>query len=91
MDENKDKLNINPEELEKVSGGTEENNAGPDFNGAIHVDQGLCIECCACLNSCPVGAIVQDDSSNWQVKIDYNWCIGCRNCFDYCPVGAIVG
>lgn len=46
-----------------------------------------CINCGACDDSCPVGAI--SEAADKRV-IDEDNCIDCGACVDTCPVGAIV-
>ncbi len=46
-----------------------------------------CINCGACDDSCPVGAI--SEAADKRV-IDEDTCIDCGACVDTCPVGAIV-
>lgn len=45
-----------------------------------------CIQCGACADTCPVGAIAEGDS---QYVIDADACIDCGGCEAGCPVGAI--
>ncbi len=45
-----------------------------------------CINCGACDDSCPVGAI--SEAGDKRV-IDADNCIDCGACVDTCPVGAI--
>jgi NAD-dependent dihydropyrimidine dehydrogenase PreA subunit len=45
-----------------------------------------CINCGACDDSCPVGAIAEADSKR---VIDADNCIDCGACVDTCPVNAI--
>ena len=44
-----------------------------------------CINCGACADNCPVGAI---ESKGTKYEID-DKCIGCGNCKNVCPVNAI--
>jgi NAD-dependent dihydropyrimidine dehydrogenase PreA subunit len=46
-----------------------------------------CIQCGACINECPVGAITMGDS---QSEIDPATCIDCGSCQAVCPVEAII-
>jgi Fe-S-cluster-containing hydrogenase component 2 len=46
-----------------------------------------CINCAACDDSCPVGAISEAGDKR---AIDESGCIDCGACVDTCPVGAIV-
>lgn len=39
-----------------------------------------------CANSCPIGAIVQENGS---IVVKENVCVGCKTCMIACPVGAI--
>jgi len=45
-----------------------------------------CINCGACDDSCPVGAITESDSKR---VIDEEGCIDCGACVDTCPVNCI--
>ena len=45
-----------------------------------------CIACGTCVQSCPVGAIIEAGD---QYAINEN-CTECRACIDICPVSAIV-
>lgn len=45
-----------------------------------------CIACGTCVDSCPVGAIVES-GDKYKITDD---CTECRACLDTCPVGAIV-
>jgi ferredoxin len=44
-----------------------------------------CIGCGACVDTCPVGVIVLEDTA----KIDAAGCIDCGACEGVCPVSAI--
>jgi len=46
-----------------------------------------CIECGACAEVCPEGAISQGDG---RYVIDQDLCIECQTCMDECPNEAIV-
>jgi len=45
-----------------------------------------CIACGACVDTCPVSAIVEADDK-YQITDD---CTDCAACVDSCPVSAIV-
>ncbi len=45
-----------------------------------------CIACGACIDSCPMGAIVEG-GAGYTITAD---CIDCGACSDSCPMGAIV-
>ena len=45
-----------------------------------------CISCGTCVDTCPLGAIVEGDSI-YTITED---CTECRACVDSCPVNAIV-
>lgn len=44
-----------------------------------------CIQCGACADACPVGAISEGDG---KYEIDADACLECGACADTCPVGA---
>ncbi len=46
-----------------------------------------CIQCGACINECPVGAISEGET---QSVIDPEQCIDCGACQGVCPVEAII-
>jgi len=46
-------------------------------------DPSKCVQCGACVNNCPGGAITIE-----PLKIDPGKCIGCGSCLTICPVGA---
>lgn len=48
--------------------------------------ENICVQCGACMEECPVGAIKSDGTIYY---IDERVCIGCGRCMDLCPVGAI--
>ncbi len=45
-----------------------------------------CIQCGACAETCPVGAIAEGED---KFVVDPEQCIDCGACQDGCPVGAI--
>lgn len=49
------------------------------------VDQGECVACEVCLDRCPVGAIVVDDTA----RVDRERCLGCGLCAGACPEEAL--
>ena len=53
---------------------------------AHQVDKDACVGCGSCANSCPVGAIHEDDG---KYKVDETACIDCGACEGSCPTGAI--
>jgi len=50
------------------------------------VDQGLCMGCGLCAESCPFGALKLTDGKS---RLDADACMGCGVCVDRCPEGAI--
>ena len=53
---------------------------------AYKIDTNVCIGCGACMGSCPVGAISQNDEG--KMVIDKETCISCGTCYAVCPVEA---
>jgi NADH-quinone oxidoreductase subunit F len=49
----------------------------------IDVSKETCIECMACVKTCPVDAISD------EIKIDHLKCTRCNSCIEVCPVDAI--
>ena len=74
---------IKENELEKVSGGTNQEVTDPH---AV-VDSDVCIGCGACIGVCPVEAIHMSDSQT--AYVDAAECVACGGCTDTCPTGAI--
>lgn len=50
------------------------------------IDPEICIRCYTCEMTCPVGAIVHDDSN---VVVDAESCNFCMDCIPVCPTGSI--
>ncbi len=48
---------------------------------------GRCIDCRACKNNCPVGAIYYNNTK--RLVIDRNICVRCDCCIEVCPVAAV--
>ncbi|WP_027718257.1 DUF362 domain-containing protein [Desulfovirgula thermocuniculi] len=46
-----------------------------------------CQACGTCLESCPTGAILEEEGT---YRIDPEKCESCGTCMDACPTGAIV-
>lgn len=51
-----------------------------------HIITDDCLACGACIETCPVSAISEQDD---KVVISADDCIDCGACEDGCPVGAI--
>lgn len=51
-----------------------------------YVNKEKCVNCCACIGVCPMGAIsIKDGKSD----IDQSKCVGCGQCAGTCPQQAI--
>jgi NAD-dependent dihydropyrimidine dehydrogenase PreA subunit len=59
-----------------------------EVNKLAHTISDECINCGACDDSCPVGAIAE---AGGKRVIDADNCIDCGACVDTCPVNAISG
>lgn len=53
---------------------------------AYVIDQDTCIQCGECSNSCPVGAIAEEDG---KYTINPDECLSCGVCAGTCPQEAI--
>lgn len=52
---------------------------------AVTIDQGSCIACGACADTCPLDAITVEDVAT----VDEDTCVECGACVSSCPVEAI--
>lgn len=57
-------------------------------NKKIHIDQGDCESCYACIERCPNKAIYVNDEG--RADVNYNVCLTCGYCAPVCPVRAII-
>lgn len=73
----------------EVMNGTIDPNYVPDVsNKRIHIDQGDCEGCGACIDRCPNHAIYFNESG--LAEIDHTVCLTCGYCAPKCPVRAII-
>jgi len=56
-------------------------------NGAVEINESLCIGCGACIEVCPFGSMFVDAKTSKPVKCDL--CQGSPKCVEVCPKGAI--
>ena len=69
--------------------GTLPEDYAPDVSAKrIHVDQGDCEGCGACIERCPNHAIFRND--NGLAEVDHEICLTCGYCAPVCPVRAII-
>lgn len=52
--------------------------------------EGECVRCGACVDSCPVEAILEGGFYVRAYYIDPDRCTGCAACVDTCPLNLIV-
>ena len=57
-------------------------------NKKIHIDQGDCESCYACIERCPNKAIYVNDEG--RADVNYDVCLTCGYCAPVCPVRAII-
>jgi len=55
----------------------------------IKVNWDKCIQCGACVNICPTGALYIKDRKTMEVAFDADKCIACELCIRPCPPRAI--
>jgi len=73
----------------EVMHGTIDPDYVPDLTGKkIHIDQGDCEGCGACIERCPNHAIYFNE--NGLAEIDHSICLTCGYCAPKCPVRAII-
>ena len=53
---------------------------------AVKIDEGKCIGCGACIDSCPVEALYMEGE---KAKCKEDVCVDCGACISACPVEAI--
>ena len=69
--------------------GTLPEDYAPDISAKrIHVDQGDCEGCGACIQRCPNKAIFRNE--NGLAEVDHEICLTCGYCAPVCPVRAII-
>lgn len=80
---NKNRREIKPIDLKKVTGGS------GDWE-RIHpvIDYWICVPCGECVDYCPCQCIAYDSDSE-KYQIDYEYCLECGYCIPVCPFEAI--
>ena len=79
MEENR----IKDEKLEKVAGGSVDDNGNIFYE--IYQVTDDCIFCGACMAACPNGAITMEGAA----RINQDLCVHCESCAQVCPSEAI--
>lgn len=74
--------------IEVIEGSIDPNYKPDISNKKIHIDQGDCEGCGACIERCPNHAIFRNKSG--LAEVNHNVCITCGYCAPKCPVRAII-
>jgi electron transfer flavoprotein alpha subunit len=53
---------------------------------AVKIDEGKCVGCAACIDTCPVAAL---EMKNDKAVVDADTCVDCGACVGACPTEAI--
>ncbi len=80
-EEKKKTVELDDQALDKVAGGS----GGYGYDDDPRISDS-CIGCFACMDTCPVDAIID---AGGMAQIDLTRCIRCGGCVGVCPVGAI--
>lgn len=74
--------------IEYIDGNIDRNYAPDITNKKIHIDEGDCESCGACIEKCPNHAIHFND--NGAASVNHGICLTCGYCAPVCPVRAII-
>lgn len=74
--------------IEYIDGNIDRNYAPDITKKKIHIDEGDCESCGACIKKCPNNAI--SFNGNGAASVNHNVCLTCGYCAPVCPVRAII-
>lgn len=74
--------------IEYIEGSLDQNYIPDITKKKIHIDEGDCEGCGACIEKCPNHAITFND--NGSARVNHSVCLTCGYCAPVCPVRAII-